>query len=80
MAELVLSRMPRTQGIELFVRDGINEKDQFPQVSINTSKLSPIDLLTNERFEITVFKTFVISRSTVGAALRDRPSVGNTRH
>ena len=87
-AELVLTKMPRTQGIELFVRDGINEKDPFPQNSTNTSKLSPIDLLTNEsslvwkteeRFEITTFKTSVITRSTVGAALRGRPSVGNTR-
>lgn len=30
-AELELTRMPRTQGIELFVRDGINEDDPFPQ-------------------------------------------------
>jgi len=79
-AELVLTKMPRTQGIELFVRDGIKEKDPFPRNSISTSKLSPTDLLTNERFEITVFKTLVISRTTVGAALRGRPSFGNTRY
>lgn len=30
-AELELTRMPRIQGIELFVRDGINEDDPFPQ-------------------------------------------------
>jgi hypothetical protein len=72
-AELVLTKMPRTQGIELFVRDGIKEKDPFPKNSISTSKLSPTNLLTNERFEITVFKTLVISRTTVGAALRGRP-------
>lgn len=30
-AELGLTRMPRTQGIELFVREGINENDPFPQ-------------------------------------------------
>lgn len=29
-AELGLTRMPRSQGIELFVRDGLNEKDAFP--------------------------------------------------
>jgi hypothetical protein len=64
-AELVLTKMPRTQGIELFVRDGINEKDPFPN-SINISKISPIDLLwkTEERFEITVFKTFVVNSSS----------------
>ena len=30
-AELGLTRMPRTKGIELFVRNGINENDAFPQ-------------------------------------------------
>jgi CHAT domain-containing protein len=69
-AELVLTRLPRTQGIELFVREGISEKDSFPQQlhdPFNTSKLSPADLCrttTEERFEITVFKTSVITRSS----------------
>jgi|SRR5215217_4413968 len=84
-AELVLTKMPRTQGIELFVREGI-ENDPFPQhVQSPTglsSKLSSIDLFasesrqvwktTEERFEITVFKTSVITRSTVRAAVRGR--------
>jgi CHAT domain-containing protein len=96
-AELVLTKIPRTQGIELFVRDGIKEKDPFPQQALNavslrsaTAKLSSKDLCTSEprvvwktteeRFEITVFKTSVIRRSTVGAAvLRGRPSFGNKR-
>jgi len=30
-AELGLTRMPRSNGIELFVRDGVNERDAFPQ-------------------------------------------------
>ena len=72
-AELVLTKMPRTQGIELFVRDGIKEKDPFPKNSISTSKLSPTELLTNEsslvwkteeRFEIEVFKTSVVTGSS----------------
>ncbi|HEY0729063.1 MAG TPA: hypothetical protein VGD38_13385, partial [Pyrinomonadaceae bacterium] len=29
-AELGLTRMPRTQGIELFVRDGLKKDDRFP--------------------------------------------------
>lgn len=92
-AELVLTKMPRTQGIELFVRDGISEKDLFPQQALNavshTSKLSSKDLCTSEpgfvwktteeRFEITVFQTSVIRRSSVAAALRGRPSFGNKR-
>jgi hypothetical protein len=72
-AELVLTKMPRTQGIELFVRDGISEQDPFPLEIHDLTKLSPIDLLwktTEERFEITVFKTSVITRSTVGVAYK----------
>ncbi len=64
-AELVLTKMPRTQGIELFVRDGINEKDRFPRSPI--SKFSPTNLVyktMEERLEITVFKTSVVTRST----------------
>jgi len=34
-AELGLTRMPRTQGIELFVRDGINKKEPFPKLDRN---------------------------------------------
>lgn len=30
-AELGLTRMPRTQGIELFVRDGVSKSDCFPR-------------------------------------------------
>ena len=30
-AELSLTKMPRTQGIELFVREGLNELDPFPR-------------------------------------------------
>ena len=54
-AELVLTKMPRTQGIELFVRDGLSEKDPFPQqfhhspsLRNDTSKLSSISLFTGE--------------------------------
>jgi hypothetical protein len=37
--------MPRTQGIELFVRDGLNELDSFPQLAAEqASRLRPIDL------------------------------------
>ncbi len=31
-AELALTKMPRTQGIELFVREGVNQDDPFPDV------------------------------------------------
>ena len=68
-AELVLTKMPRTQGIELFVRDGIGETDPFPQQIHNdlfTDESVLVWKTTEVRFEITVFKTSVITRSTVG--------------
>lgn len=75
-AELVLTKMPRTQGIELFVRDGISEKDPFPQQNYHPYKLSPAGLVaseptlawqtTEERSEcqITVFETSVVCKSS----------------
>lgn len=30
-AELALTRMPRTKGLELFIRNGVNENDSFPK-------------------------------------------------
>jgi hypothetical protein len=35
-AELALIKMPRSRGIKLFVRNGINEGDQFPQIDTDT--------------------------------------------
>lgn len=75
-AELVLTKMPRTQGIELFVRDGISEKDSFPQQphQPDTLKLSStfagesclVWKTTEERSEcqITVFQTSVVRKSS----------------
>jgi hypothetical protein len=53
-AELVLTKMPRTQGIELFVRDGIDESEPFPRQTHN---------LRSDTFEITVFETCVITKT-----------------
>jgi hypothetical protein len=33
-AELSLTKTPRSRGIELFVKDGINEADAFPQIAV----------------------------------------------
>ena len=32
-AELALTRLPRLQGIELFVRNGVSERDRFPRIA-----------------------------------------------
>jgi hypothetical protein len=62
-AELSLTRMPRTQGIELFVREGLSELDSFPQLDTEQHTKRPaIDMClvyteTEEKaeYEITVF-------------------------
>jgi hypothetical protein len=36
-AELALTRMPRTSGLALFVRDGVDENDSFPKVDCDLS-------------------------------------------
>lgn len=71
-AELRLTNMPRTRGIELFVRDGLNELDPFPQVDTEEAiEHRPIDLRlvrqeTEERaeYEVTVFGRSSITRIT----------------
>src|SRR5574338_1652720 len=66
-AELVLTRMPRTQGIELFVRDGLSEDDLFPLLS-STNLLAGESTLVwktlEERSELTTLKNAVTTRST----------------
>ena len=39
-AELALTKMPRSRGIELFVRDGITERDSFPQIDTDRNRSS----------------------------------------
>ena len=64
-AELALTKIPRSRGIELFVRDGISERDKFPQIDVDrdTSRFAintnPM-LRVQARFEtqITILKTF----------------------
>jgi hypothetical protein len=31
-AELALTKVPRSRGIELFVKEGLNENDRFPRI------------------------------------------------
>ena len=53
-AELGLTRMPRTRGIELFIREGISEEDRFPQRHTSLETLKSLHLVSRtieERFE-----------------------------
>jgi hypothetical protein len=69
-AELTLTKMPRTQGIELFVREGLDELDPFPQLATKQeTRQKAIDLRlvyqeTDEQaeYEVTVFGKSVVTR------------------
>ncbi len=54
-AELGLTRTPRAQGIELFVRHGINESEAFPSVSQKELMFSSMDF--NSGSQLTFFET-----------------------
>ncbi|HEY0764806.1 MAG TPA: CHAT domain-containing protein [Pyrinomonadaceae bacterium] len=54
-AELGLTKMPRTHGIELFVRDGINKEQSFPRINPSSVKRAPCRTRTDlvcERTEV----------------------------
>jgi hypothetical protein len=67
-AELALTKIPRSRGIELFIRNGLVEKDAFPHVEKNSaaSRLA-IDtnlvLKTEARFECQITITKTITQS-----------------
>lgn len=71
-AELALTRMPRSQGIELFVRDGLDEEDSFPQLETDAEieryalDASLVFRRTEEYSEchLTVFEKLSITRSS----------------
>ena len=57
-AELALTKIPRSRGIELFVRNGISENDRFPQIDCDRMiALRAMPLRSRARFKITIFKT-----------------------
>jgi hypothetical protein len=66
-AELALTKMPRTQGFELFVREGLSEADRFPGFDANpeikqrTLNSRFIFKETEERFEC---ETTIFGRSS----------------
>ena len=63
-AELGLTRMPRTQGIELFIRNGLNESDSFPRLPPREVTFTS----TRDRslYRITMFEELSITRSGNG--------------
>lgn len=67
-AELGLTKMPRTQGIELFVREGLNELDPFPRLDReHKTDHQPIDVrrIYHEREETAEYEITVFSKSSI---------------
>ena len=61
-AELALTKMPRSRGIQLFIKKGITERDTFPQIDISrNSSRRRLDLnvvlKTETRCEVKILKT-----------------------
>jgi hypothetical protein len=60
-AELALTKMPRSRGIQLFIRKGISEGDTFPQIEGNRNSARQLLDLTalkaETRCEVTLLKT-----------------------
>lgn len=56
-AELALTRMPRSRGIELFVRNGLDQKDSFPFIGKDRSASRRTDLAPRFQCQITILKT-----------------------
>src|SRR5262245_46458820 len=62
-AELALTKIPRSSGIELFIRDGLSEKNGFPRIDrrrdvsrrpVQTNSLSSVE--TTVEYQITIVK------------------------
>lgn len=73
-AELCLTRMPRAQGHELFMREGLNKRDSFPCVP-------EIGLVTNRTnfrsaWGMTVIESLSVTRSGKRICLRRQNYVG----
>jgi hypothetical protein len=53
-AELALTRIPRTRGIELFVRNGVSERDRFPRTARPARRRDRLRRLCKGRLDRTV--------------------------
>ena len=48
-AELALTRIPRSRGVELFIRNGVSERDRFPGTARSTRRRDPLRRLYRNR-------------------------------
>ena len=66
-AELALTKIPRSRGIELFVQDGISEEDPFP--SVNTSQNTALNSHVMFRTEASYAFQITVTNTTRQAGL-----------
>ena len=59
-AELVLTKMPRARGIELFVRNGLDKSDHFPRTHDTGVRFNRPEHTSDRR--VTIFETLSITR------------------
>jgi hypothetical protein len=60
-AELGLTKMPRTQGLELFVREGVDEEDRFPRLAESDGEFLCERTEERSEYHITVFESSSIT-------------------
>jgi hypothetical protein len=75
-AELGLTKMPRTQGIELFVREGISEDDPFTRLAESDGRSSFERSEGRSECHITIFETSSITWTSTRILSRSRSKVG----
>lgn len=73
-AELGLTRMRRAEGIELFVRNGLNKRDSFPSIPDNGLRTSRNKI--RSAWGVTVIESLTITRSGKRFCLRRQHYVG----
>jgi hypothetical protein len=85
-AELALIKMPRSRGIELFIKEG-SERDTFPQIDSNRNPsrrwLDLTDLKAEARWEVTILKNIqqtVLVRKLEARSVRRRGSLERGYH
>jgi|SRR5690242_10037942 len=86
-AELALTKMPRSRGIQLFIKKGISERDTFPQIDVSRHSsrrwLDRVVLKTETRCELTILKTIqqtVLVRGLEARSVRRRDSLKRRYH
>jgi len=64
LAELALTKMPRSRGIQLFIRNGLSENDSYPRVEKQRSRCRAVDTNLVFKAETRFECQFTVCRTT----------------